>query len=71
MIKFYTSHCPICKILKSTMDKNNIEYVEFDDPDLYMPIAEDNGIMSMPFADIDGEILSGNKLREYIKESVK
>ena len=53
------------------MDKNNIEYVEFDDPDLYMPIAEDNGIMSMPFADIDGEILSGNKLREYIKERVK
>lgn len=71
MIKFYTSHCPICRVLKMTMDNNNIEYEEFDDINLYMSIAEDNGIKSMPFADIDGKILNTSELRDYIKERTK
>ena len=54
-----------------TMDNNNIEYEEFDDTNLYMSIAEDYGIKSMPFADIDGVIYGTNELKEYIKERIK
>jgi len=67
-IEFYTSHCPKCKMLKQIMDKKKIEYVEIDDEDVYMPIAEGNGIMSMPFANIDGFIYDTKQLQNYITE---
>lgn len=69
MIKFYTSHCVKCKMLKSIMDKKMIEYKEIDDESIYIPIADTNNIMSMPFAEINGEILDTKKLQEYIKEN--
>jgi hypothetical protein len=53
------------------MDKNNIEYNEFDDPNLYMSVAKDNGIMSMPFAEIDGVLYDSKDLQMYIKERTK
>lgn len=71
MIKFYSNNCPRCKVLKMLMDKNNIEYNEFDDPNLYMSVAKDNGIMSMPFAEIDGVLYDSKDLQMYIKERTK
>lgn len=68
MIVFYTSHCPKCKVLKQLMDKKQIEYIEVDDANNYMPIAEDNNIMSMPFAKIDGKIYNTKELQNYITE---
>lgn len=68
MIIFYTSHCPKCKVLKQLMDKKQIEYIEVDDANNYMPIAEDNNIMSMPFAKIDGKIYNTKELQNYITE---
>lgn len=66
MIKYYTSHCPRCKVLKSLMDREGIAYEEIDDADIYMPIADENKILSMPFADVDGQILDTKKLQIYI-----
>lgn len=66
MIKFYTNNCPNCKILKSLMDKKGIEYEVFDDENIYMNIANENNIRSMPFAEIDGIVLNTKKLQEYI-----
>lgn len=68
MIVFYTSHCPKCKVLKQLMNKKQIEYIEVDDANNYMPIAEDNNIMSMPFAKIDGKIYNTKELQNYITE---
>jgi ABC-type lipoprotein release transport system permease subunit len=51
------------------MDMKAIKYQEIDDESIYMPIAEINNIMSMPFAEINGEILDTKKLQEYIKEN--
>ena len=68
MIKFYTSNCAKCKVLKQLMDKNKIEYEEIDDEDVYLKLAEDNGIMSMPFAEIDGKIINNQELIKYINE---
>ena len=71
MIIFYTSHCPKCRMLKQLMDKNKIEYMEIDDENIYMSIAEDNGIMSMPFAKINGVIYNTKELQNYINERGK
>ena len=68
MIKFYTSHCPRCKVLKMLMDNNGIEYIEIDDENVYMPIAKENKILSMPFAEIDGVMYGSKELQKYIVE---
>ena len=71
MIKFYSNNCPICKMLKLTMNKNGIEYEEINDIDIIIAIANENEVKSMPFAEINGDILSTNELKEYIKERTK
>ena len=67
-IKFYTSHCARCIILKRMMDNNGIKYVEIDDENIYMPIAKENKILSMPFAEIDGVVYGSKELQQYIVE---
>ena len=66
MIKFYTNNCPNCKILKLLMDKKGIKYEVFDDENIYMNIANENNIRSMPFAEIDGIVLNTKELQDYI-----
>lgn len=66
MIKFYTSHCPKCKVLKKLMDDKNIEYEEIDDENIYLEIAEKNNIISMPFAEINERVVNTKELQNYI-----
>lgn len=68
MIKYYSSHCPNCKILKMLMDKKKIEYVEIDDDNIYLEIAQQNNIKSMPFAEIEGKVVDTKTLQKYINE---
>lgn len=68
MIKLYSSHCPQCMIIEQMLKNKKIEFEIIDDEKIYFPIAEKNDISSMPFADIDGEIMNTNKLKEYIKK---
>lgn len=65
MVKFYTSHCPMCRQIKGILDKSNIEYEEIADETEYLAIAELNSIKSMPFAEIDGVILNTQKLMQW------
>ena len=65
-IKFYTSHCPKCRVLKTLMDKKHIGYEEIDDEAIYLPIAYANQILSMPFADVDGIIYDSKQLQDLI-----
>ena len=66
MIKFYTSHCPKCKVLKKLMDDKHIEYEEIDNENIYLKIAEKNNIISMPFAEIDERVVNTKELQNYI-----
>jgi glutaredoxin len=66
MIKFYTSHCPKCKVLKKLMDDKNIEYEEIDDENIYLEIAEKNNIISMPFAEINERVVNTKELQNFI-----
>lgn len=67
MIKLYSSHCPQCMVVENTMKQKKIEYEVIDDAEKYMPIANENGIMSMPFADVDGKIMNGKELFNTVK----
>ena len=70
MITFYTNHCPNCVGIKMMMDKKGVEYTEVTDSSIFMTLAADNNIMSMPFADIDGKIINTNELREYLRNQL-
>jgi len=48
------------------MDKKGIKYEVFDDENIYMNIANENNIRSMPFAEIDGIVLNTKELQDYI-----
>lgn len=66
MLKFYTSHCFKCKMLSSLMDSKKIEYKEIDDENVYLPIADNSGILSMPFAELNGKIINTKELQEWV-----
>ena len=66
MIKFYTSHCPKCKVLKKLMDDKKIEYEEIDDENIYLEIADKNNIISMPFAEINERVVNTKELQNFI-----
>lgn len=63
---FYSSHCPKCKVLEQLMIKKNIPFTLIDNSEEYLPIADANQIMSMPFAEIDGKIYNTKELQNYI-----
>lgn len=68
MIKFYSSHCPKCIVLENQMKNKKIDFEIIEDENVYMPIAQENNIMSMPFAEIDGQIYNTMQLQKYIME---
>lgn len=68
MIKLYSSHCTKCKVLAMLMDKKGIEYTTIDNENVYLPLAELNGIMSMPFAELDGKIMNATDLQAWINK---
>ena len=68
MIKFYSSHCSKCIVLENQMKNKEIDFEIIEDEDVYMPIAKENNIMSMPFAEIDGQIYNTMQLQKYIME---
>lgn len=68
VIKYYTIHCPKCRVLQMLMDKKNINFEVIDDKDVVMSVAEENNIKSAPFAFIDDECYDTKQLQEWIKE---
>lgn len=67
-ITFYSTHCPKCKVLEKLMKEKNISYSLVDSEDIVLKVAEENNILSMPFADIDGQIFNTKQLQNFINE---
>jgi hypothetical protein len=55
-------------MLKKLMDDKGVEYNIIDDESVFMPIADKNNILSMPFAEVDGNILNTKELQKHIME---
>lgn len=67
-ITFYSLHCPKCKVLEKLMKEKNIEYTLVDSEDIVLKVADENNIVGMPFADIDGQIFNTKQLQNFINE---
>lgn len=66
MVTLYTSHCPRCKVFENLLKTKKIEYNTVDDEKIYLPIADEHDIMSMPFASVDGTIMNHKQFQDYI-----
>ena len=51
------------------MDDKKIEYEVIDEENVYLPLAQENGILSMPFAEVDGKLIGDNKLQQWINDN--
>lgn len=66
MIKFYSSHCPKCAVLEDLMKNKKIEFELIDNEKEYLPVAKENNIMSMPFAEIDGKFYNSVEFQKWV-----
>lgn len=64
----FSSHCPKCIMIRRLLDEKSVPYTLCDDEQVYLPIAEQHGIVQMPFAAIDGEIVDCKALQKMITE---
>lgn len=70
MVVLYSNHCPKCRVLEKLMKDKNIKFTLIDSEEEVFKVADENNIVSMPFAEIDGKILSTKELQDYINKEV-
>ena len=64
MILYTKSGCPQCKMVHALLDKKGINYEECTDIDVML----DKGLKGTPAIEVDGQILVGKTMMDYIKE---
>ena len=62
MVKFLTTHCPRCSVLKKKLDAAAIEYEEITD----IEVIKSYGIDSVPVLVIDNEILEFSAAVQWV-----
>ena len=67
MVKLYSSGCTRCKIIENLLKDLDINFDLVTDENIYNIIADENDIMFMPFAEIDGVIYDGKALQKYLQ----
>lgn len=64
MIKLYSTGCPKCKIIKTKLDKANIEYEIISD----MNIMLNKGFKTVPMLEVDNKVLNFNEIVSWLSE---
>lgn len=64
MIKFYSTGCPRCKVLKTKLDDAKIEYEVHSDIEEMTTL----GIKGVPILDVDGERMNFGQAVKWLKE---
>ena len=62
VIKFYSTHCPKCSILKKKLDEKKIEYEEINDVEKMIKL----GFTQAPLLEVDGKIMDFKRAVEWI-----
>lgn len=64
MPTLYSTHCPKCQILEKKLSQKGIEYTEVND----MQSMLDMGLQSVPWLEVDGQMLDFNQANKWINE---
>lgn len=62
-IVLYSTHCPMCEMLKRKLDEKGIRYIENNDIDEMRGL----GITSVPVLKVKGEYLDSSLAMKWIK----
>lgn len=63
-IVLYSNNCPRCKVLKTKLEQNNIEFKENNDIEL----MTQKGFTTVPVLEIDDVVYGFKEAVEWIKE---
>jgi glutaredoxin len=63
-IILFSNNCPRCKVLKTKLEQNNIEFEENND----VEFMAQKGFTTVPVLEVDGVIYSFKDAVEWIKE---
>ncbi len=61
----YTTHCPMCKMLRLKLDKANIKYEICDDVDLMIS----KGYRKAPMLEVEGNVMSLKEALTWLEEN--
>ena len=64
-IILYTTHCPMCKMLRLKLDKANVQYEICDDVDLMIS----KGYKKAPMLEVDGNVMSLKEALTWLEEN--
>lgn len=64
MPTLYSTHCPKCQILEKKMAQKGIEYIEITDTQQML----DMGLSSVPWLEVDGQMMDFNQANQWINE---
>ena len=62
MIKFYTTHCPKCRVLELKLKQKGIDYEEFDNVEEMLA----KGLTSAPYLEVDDKLLNFSEAVKYV-----
>ena len=62
MIKFYTTHCPKCRVLELKLKQKGVDYEEFDNVEEMLA----KGLTSAPYLEIDDKLLNFSEAVKYV-----
>lgn len=65
-ITLYSTNCPKCMIAEQLLNSNGIDYELVNDPDVVLDVAQEHGIATAPFANIDGEFVNYPQIMKFI-----
>lgn len=61
----YTTHCPMCKVLKMKLDGTHIEYESCDDVEL----MKSKGFKKAPILEVNGVLYSLKEALTWVEEN--
>lgn len=61
-IKFYSTHCPKCNVLKQKMQKKNVSFVEINDIDIIIS----KGFSSVPMLEVDDKVMGFVEANNFV-----
>lgn len=64
MVTLYSNHCPKCRIIERKLAQKEIKYTEVNDIDVMIR----KGLSSVPWLEVDGEMMDFNKANQWINE---
>lgn len=63
----YTTHCPLCNVLKKKLEESNISFIEIDNVDTIREIGHQNHISYAPILKVEDKYFNFSNAIAFLK----